>query len=50
MLAGPIERNVKLDRSGFVDVLKGASRSRAPRPCAEICVAMSDAAIGRREL
>jgi hypothetical protein len=50
MLAGPIERNVKLERTGFVDVLNGSSRFPAPRACAGIWVAMSDAAIGRREI
>src|SRR5437868_7820907 len=45
MLAGPIERNLKLERSGLDETLKLVSRSRAPRPCPASGAAMSGAAI-----
>src|SRR6266567_2045324 len=34
MLAGPMDRNRKLDSTGFDVTLKLASRGAAPRPCA----------------
>src|ERR1051326_613424 len=49
ILAGPIERNLKLERSGLEETLKLVSRSRAPRPCAASGTATSDTATsGRR--